>query len=183
MKIFSSTKTSERPQSLEADVEARYHFAAKYCQNKKVLDIGTGIGLGAKYLLHQGAKSVHGVDYSRESIKLASKSLLPNESYSAMEAINIGKLQKKFDVIVAFEIIEHLPVDSVSELFKAIIGCLKKDGILLTSTPNGDNSTMINGKLYNPYHVKEYTKQELGLILKKYFEKSTIYGISESSRL
>ena len=174
---LKSVYTAERPQVLEADAAARYSFAARFCRNKRVLDIGTGLGLGANYLARQGAKSVLGIDYSVEAIRIARKNAPKNAKFITMEIKNLSQLSKKFDVILAFEIIEHLPTQDIDKFSSLVFRLLFQRGRLLVSTPNGENSVRIWGRLYNPYHVQEYTPSQLKNVLKPYFKKSRIWGI------
>lgn len=169
--------TAERPTMLAADALARYYFAKKHCVGKSVLDLGTGFGLGANYLANHGAKEVVGVDYNKEVIREASRLKHKNVSFKALDVLEIDSLQRKFDVVLAFEIIEHLPVSHVGEFVAAMAGCLSPGGILLLTTPNKKNSRSFLGRPYNPYHVKEYTPKELKIIFSKYFSEVRIEGL------
>jgi 2-polyprenyl-3-methyl-5-hydroxy-6-metoxy-1,4-benzoquinol methylase len=51
----------------------RYHFAARWCEGKRVLDVACGEGYGSA-LLARGASRVTGVDISPEAVAHAQKS-------------------------------------------------------------------------------------------------------------
>lgn len=181
MKIINYIKslsvfTAERPRFLEADVLFRYNFAKEYCKDKKVLDIGAGLGIGAQFLANNGADYVLGIDYSFEAIKQAKKLQGKNLEFRKLDALNLAKLDKKFDVALAFEIIEHLPLDQIDKFITQIYQVLKPKGILLLTTPNGLKTKYFLGKPYNPYHIKEYTNGELDRLLRKYFSGVRIQG-------
>jgi SAM-dependent methyltransferase len=85
--------------------------------------------------------------------------------------------EKKFDVILFCEVLEHLTNDPLLALLR-IKNSLKKDGILVLTTPNVNRleniSKMIAGSnVYDPYsgygvygrHNREYNKHELFLLL------------------
>ncbi|GEM_PF-382688 len=169
--------TAERPGSLVADSLARYSFVAKFCVGKKVLDVGTGFGFGAEYIAKNRAKEVLGVDYNKEAIEAATKrKSLKNLSFKVVNAFDLAKIGQKFDVILAFEVIEHLPVDRVGEFLAHIYNSLLPKGRLFLSTPNAAKSTFLWGKPYNPYHTKEYQESELEELLLAFFPRVKIRG-------
>lgn len=172
--IFSA----ERPTSLEADALARYYFARKYCRGRKILDIGTGLGLGARYLSENGALEVLGIDNSIKTIRF-NKTYNDSKTvrFKHLDAVDIWKIKEKYDVVIAFEVIEHLPVERVGKFVMSLPKVLKKNGILLLSTPNGSKTDFLFGRPYNPYHVKEYTEGEIERLLEKYFKNICIKGI------
>jgi SAM-dependent methyltransferase len=69
-----------------------------------------------------------------------------------------------YDMVVSIEVIEHVPAD---DAFVANIAkVLKPGGAFIFTTPNGD--FLPNDS--NPDHVRHYTKQGLGDLLKKHFK-------------
>ena len=157
-------QTVERPHRLEADVAARYTFAKKYCKNKKVLDIGCGFGLGTS-IVGEVATNILGIDYSVEAIKNAKKNKLKNVDFKTLDALKLSKITKKFDVILSFEIIEHLTFSQAQTFIRDMHKLLNKNGILLLTTPNGLLTKFFLGRPHNPYHIKEYKPGELESML------------------
>jgi len=158
----------------------RYQFALPFCREKHVLDAGCGIGYGSIYLARSGAASVTAVDLSPVAIKEASETYhRSNLNFFVADVEKLDQckaLPPRLDAIVNFENIEHLPHP------KEFLGharrlLAKPDGVLLTSTPNGDISELdAAGKPYNPFHVKEFKPGEFVELLKPYFPQVTIYG-------
>jgi SAM-dependent methyltransferase len=158
----------------------RYQFALPHCHGKHVLDAGCGVGYGSMYLARSGAASVTAVDLSPVAIKEAAETYRRsnlNFAVADVEKLDQCKaLPAKLDTIVNFENIEHLPHP------KEFLGharrlLSKPDGVLLTSTPNGDISELDPmGKPYNPFHVKEFKPGEFRELLQPYFSQVTIYG-------
>lgn len=178
-KIVSST--IERPTILEADALVRYNFAKKFCKQKKVLDIGCGVGVGSAYIASHGSNEILGIDYSKSAIRNAKDNpnfkKLDNLKFSVNNALSLNLIKRKFDVILAFEIIEHLPVSQAHLFLKQIHARLNKGGILILSTPNELHTVYFLGKPYNPFHIKEYRAEEITHLLKNHFSKISMYGI------
>jgi len=99
---------------LWAEHVARYAFAARLATNARVLDIGCGTGYGTAELA-QHALSATGIDISDDAIVYAGEHYpLPNARFLAASAVAVPFLPASFDLITAFEVIEHL--NSWSEL-------------------------------------------------------------------
>ncbi len=169
-------KTAERPQEFVADAQARYFFAKIYCRGKSVLDVGCGLGYGARYLRDNGAKNVLGIDYSKESIEIAQSLKRGGLDFKVHDALRLGTFKRKFDVVCAFEILEHLPVQGAQSFIDSIYDILNRNGILLLSTPNGLKTELFFGRPYNAYHVKEYGGYEVSRLLDKKFNQVDIKG-------
>ena len=100
-----------------------------------ILDIGCGGGLLTEPMCRLGAKVI-GIDASLQNIKVAkfhAKQNKLNIKYykSSPETF---KLNKKFDVILNMEIIEH--VEDVNYFIKSSANLLKKNGIMFVATLN-----------------------------------------------
>jgi len=129
MSIFTLKRdTLERPSVFgEGDTLFRYNFASKYIKNKKVLDIGTGYGDGAHYLFIKGAKEVIGIDNSKMAIMEAKKKFPQKKLvFEIMDALQLRFPKNYFDVVVAFEILEHLPTKKHKVFLENIKSVLKK---------------------------------------------------------
>ncbi len=135
--------------------------------SKKVLDVGCGVGTVALYLSSLGA-NVKGVDISSRAIKIANaakKELkLKTIEFSKGE---ITKGNKKFDFVISFEVIEHVPDEK--EFLKRIRSNLKKSGLLVLSTPSKENLLYKMG-FYKNFdkevgHLRRYTQTSLKNVL------------------
>ncbi len=101
----------------------------------KILDIGCGGGLLSEPMSRMGA-NVTGIDASDKNIKIAKlhskKSKLKiNYLCSSPEKL---KIEKKFDVILNMEIVEH--VEDVDFFLKSCSKLLKKNGLMFVATIN-----------------------------------------------
>ena len=80
-----------------------------------------------------------------------------------------------FDIIIAIEVIEHVPNDSafISEIYRV----LKPDGFVYLTTPNGDYIRN-EPPNYNPDHVRHYQREQLADLLNEHFRSVTVtYGV------
>lgn len=154
------------------DSLARYKFAIPYCEQKSVLDIACGDGYGTAMIAHV-AHRVIGVDNSQHAVDHASDiyahtSSMKNVTFRCSDAIQyLQSHPQTFDVITTFETVEHIKdyLAFIHFLFQR----LKKNGILIMSTPDKKFSDMFYGGTINPYHVKEFYAGELLHILQNVF--------------
>lgn len=97
----------------------RYNEACNYIsKNDLVLDVGMGCGYGS-FIMSKFAKEVRGIDDSEEAVEYAKQNWLnSNIKYFSGNALDLIH-DYPFDVIVAFEIIEHIKDDKeLISLFK-----------------------------------------------------------------
>jgi len=153
---------------------AAYEYAQKFAQDKIILDFGCGEGYGAA-LLAKSAEKIVGLDYSTAAIKKAKqKYVLHNIEFICSDLRKINFENESFDMIIAFQLIEHL---AHPEVFIAKAKAwLKKGGIFLLTTPNRRASLV-----QHPYHFREYTQEELREFLKKHFLKVELFGLQYSA--
>ena len=123
----------------------------------RLLEIGCGDGRFLKKL--QNHYSVSGFDISPSAINHASN-LIKNKSLKVLD-IEKGRIIGKYDIILAFDLLEHLkePKKSMLKIKKA----LNKDGIFIFSVPN--NYSFYGGlstRLFNfidKTHVSAYKRK------------------------
>ncbi len=109
----------------------------KYVRGKTVLDLGCGVGTFA-IILGKIGYQVCGVDLSDEAIKKCERN---KRIYHAKNVIffkeDVSKKvfkEKKFDAIIAADIIEHLPEDKLNIVLNNCYSWLKRGGILIIHT-------------------------------------------------
>ena len=87
---------------------ARYAFAARLARGKRVLDAGCGAGYGSAELA-PAALSVIGIDVAPEAVEFARANYqLPNLEFELGSCTALPHAEGAFDLVVAFEVIEHL---------------------------------------------------------------------------
>ncbi len=180
--IIASAHTGERPGRGahfaydEARHLAAYTFARELARDLVVLDAGCGEGFGT-VLLAETARRVTGIDQSRDAIQAARTSFpKPNLDFRRLDVGALAGLDLRFDLVTSFQVFEHL-VDPGSFL-RSVRSVLKPDGMLLLTTPN--RLTTISE---NPYHVREYTADELGGVLRSVFGRVEVRSMMGSAKV
>ncbi|MGY8523760.1 class I SAM-dependent methyltransferase [Paracidovorax citrulli] len=142
---------------LEASIHlARYQLARNYARGRRALDIACGEGYGSAWLKQWGAAEVDGVDVSVEAVEVAKANFggdgVRFHAYDAQRAVELFP-DRKFDLIVSLETIEHLP-DPKRYLLN-LKSLLAEGGILIISCPN-DWWYYPTEQDSNPYHLRKY---------------------------
>jgi len=123
-------------------------------KNIEIADIGCGGGLICEPLAQMGAKMT-GIDASKKNIEVAN--IHAQESglkinYQNIDISDFANKKKKFDVVLALEVVEH--VDNIEEFIKFTTKCLKKDGILLIATLNRTISAYVKAIIGAEYLLR-----------------------------
>jgi 2-polyprenyl-6-hydroxyphenyl methylase/3-demethylubiquinone-9 3-methyltransferase len=119
--------------------KSRFEFFETYVpdwKDIKVLDIGCGGGLACEFLAKRGA-NVSGIDLSFNSIKTAQEHAKKSNlqiDYQCGVAENLPYGESTFDVIVCFDVLEH--VEDWEKVISEIYRVLNKNGIFLFDTIN-----------------------------------------------
>lgn len=152
---------------------ARYEFAKAFVCGKRVLDVACGSGYGTSMLKQAGATYVLGVDVSESAVEYARDHYSKdNVNFAVGTAENLSSYEK-FDAVISFETIEHL---EHPEVFLAEIArVLSPGGILMISTPVREHGTL-RDKPKNPYHIREWSRDEFQGLLREYFQVVDVYG-------
>lgn len=149
-----------------------YEFAQTFIQGKKVLDVGCGNAYGTA-LMAKHASEILGLDYDNETVESnkATYKDIKNLSFRQAAIPPIPFDDSSFDVITAFQFIEH--IEKRNEFLKECLRVLKPGGSLLVTTPNAKKSLA-----RNPFHVHEYTFSEMDEELKSLGASFELKGLN-----
>lgn len=91
----------------------RYEIAAELTSGLRVVDLCCGTGYGAA-ILAERAETIHGVDFDAGTVDLAAATVgretgATFEARDALAFLRADDLAERFDAIVCFEGLEHLP--------------------------------------------------------------------------
>jgi len=158
-----------------------YAFASTFVDNTDhVLDIGCANGHGSLMLLNAGAKTVTGGDINPKAIQYAKTHYRRKGlEFLCLDAANLSFADDCFDVVVASQIIEHLPEAEQRKFLSGCRGVLRNGGRIICSTPNKQVYSISKIKRsLNRSHMKEYCIPEFYDLLSEYFVDVTLYGQS-----
>lgn len=105
----------------------------------KVLEIGCGTGIGAYYLKTKLFPQIEvtAVDSSLDLIKYAQANYsLKGLKFVHLKTGNLPFKKERFDIILSFQVLEHIPAVEAELFFREIKRLLNPKGISLISTPN-----------------------------------------------
>ena len=104
-------------------------------EQPRFLDLGCGPGYILGYLKHLGFQHASGIDLSDEQVEIGRS--LGHDCFVADAFEYLGANVCSFDVIIAFDFVEHFTKEELPDLLKAIHRSLRPGGRLLLQTPNG----------------------------------------------
>jgi SAM-dependent methyltransferase len=141
---------------------------------RRVVDVGSGEGYGAA-LLATTAAEVRGIELDPASVEHARRThRRPNLDFVAGSVLDPASFgDRRFDVAVCFEVLEHLHEQEV--LLENIARALGDEGLLLISTPDREVYSA-PGAPPNPYHVRELTRDEFAGLLGAHFPHVAVWG-------
>jgi len=177
MSIFTTEITSDKIPSdnpLHHRLLSAYVFAEDYIKGD-VMELGCGEGRGINNIL-KNSRSYTAVDKIDEAIKILSGKY-PKEKFVSTSFPPLDTFKtNSFDCVVSFQVIEHIEDDDlfIGEIYRI----LRPGGIALITTPN-IKMTLTR----NPWHIREYTSEELVALASKYFSKIEIKGVSGNKKV
>jgi SAM-dependent methyltransferase len=153
---------------------SRYRFAAQFLASRPglaVLDVASGAGFGLDMLRQAGARPI-GVDYDAAALCEVHHQQ-PRARLLRADATHLPLGDAAVDLVVSFETIEH--VQDAQALVDEIRRVLKPGGRLVLSTPNRAFGPP-ERHTSNPFHIREFTSDELRTLLRSAFDDVRLYG-------
>jgi radical SAM protein with 4Fe4S-binding SPASM domain len=157
----------------------RYILACPLVEGKKVLELGCGSGDGAE-IIAANAREYTGVDIEKHwNQKYSTQD--GNVAFIQADICNLtAEFESKFDVVIAFELVEHLKDPAV--LCSQIRKVLSPNGLAMISTPNFDllsNQGKDSSSPLFKHHIKEYKAGEFEEYLKSFEMEFCIHSLSQ----
>ncbi|HYC86407.1 MAG TPA: class I SAM-dependent methyltransferase [Chryseosolibacter sp.] len=176
-KIFTTEITSETITS-DNPIHQRLfkaYIAAQHYIHGDVLEVGCGEGRGIPLLLAK-ARAFTAVDKIQSAIDELQRRY-PSGRFRSMNIPPLSGLgNDAFDVVVSFQVIEHIREDGL--FLKEIRRVLKPGGTALLTTPNRKMSLT-----RNPWHVREYYANELRALAAGIFSSVDLKGITGNEKV
>lgn len=131
-----------------------------------LLDIGCGSGYGtSKVAKELDIEFVVGIDLSESAIAFASKSYHePNLWFKKMDALALKFPRQFFDVIISFDVLEHLTPREQHRFLVNMLNVMKGNAVCYLGCPNAKVSS--GG---NVHHKHKLSAEELVDLLSEYF--------------
>ncbi|MGD0301705.1 MAG: methyltransferase domain-containing protein [Bryobacteraceae bacterium] len=147
---------------------ARYAFASRFAEGKRVLDAGCGAGYGAAELA-QSALQVTGLDIAPDAVEYARATYpIPNLFFLVSSCIATPFRPNSFELVVAFEVIEHL--QDYRAFLNECARVVTPQGLFIVSSPNKSYYAESRAKTGpNPFHEHEFEADEFVSELSRVF--------------
>ena len=148
-------------------------------KNKKVLDMGCRDGILTRHFIEKN--EVTGLDIDKLALE-ACKNNLNIKTIWADFSLQIPIPTSSFDVVIAGEVIEHLPYPEIT--ISEVSRILKPEGLFIGSVPNSyhlkNRLRVLKGRLidYDQTHLRAYNV----MLLRQYLEKEFVVEELTSSR-
>ena len=139
-------------------------------ESPQILDIGCGDGFMTNQLV-EGRRGVTGIDVSLSGLRFAKALSSSSINYLQADTLKLPFGGGTFDVITAFDTIEHIEKDTsfVCEVRRV----LKQGGLVVITTPNRQR---LFDRRSNK-HWKEYSARELEKLMSQSFNRIEVCGL------
>lgn len=170
---YISTHFGDFNKDIHVSYKSRYYLWRSYLtgflpknQAARILEIGSGMGHNLYELGQMGYKHVVGFDISKECIDFCRKQQLQMVSCRNLNVlINQRKHKKAYDVILIYDLLEHLEPERAHEFLRQIKELLARDGSILISVPNGEFPFNLPMRYVDISHKFLYTSTSLHQLL------------------
>jgi SAM-dependent methyltransferase len=153
--------------SIKNRLTGRHKFSFKLCGNVRglaVLDVGSSFGWFEKFAVAAKAKKMVGIEPERTFYQ--AKKEVPRAIFKQGSALDIPEKTAVFDLVVMFDVIEHIPVGTESIALSEINRILKPGGKFVLST-DFDHPL---SKAFDPawyFGHRHYSEKKLRQLFKK----------------
>ncbi len=150
-------------------------------KGKVLVDVGSSNGLLESKLSNEKLKRIIGVEPSEEGVKIAKRNIKKAEFFLST-ADKLPVKDKTADVVVMFDVIEHVPVNGELAALQECFRVLKKGGTFLLTTPHNnlltnllDPAWYFGHRHYKPADMKELV-ESVGFKVKKLEVRGSIWS-------
>lgn len=178
-------RITNSPLSALTSAESMYWGAVEAIKQKflkrkdiKIVEVGSGLGYLVNGLRHSGYDAI-GVDISKDATDRATQYFGPH--FQTEDIFHFADTYRgEYDCVIMLETIEH--VDNPNSFIEAGLKLLKKDGILILTTPNKDRFTAAPWSIDPPVHFWSFTEKSLTVIAQKFGKRITFIDFTEFTK-
>jgi len=136
----------------------KYYFRAllkKFCldESANILEIGFGNGEFLSFIKELNIPII-GVEKEKRLVEIAKKS-----GFNVFD--NIDLINSKFDTIVLFDVLEHIPQQELLIFLRKLASLLNNFGQIIIRVPNGSSPFGLNNQHGDPTHQTIFTESKL----------------------
>ena len=174
--LFEETERENQffPLETQMIIRDRYDFAASLARDKRVLEVGTGQGLGLSHL-SSVSKSLKCLELSDENLNFLNDKFSDYSEFYKGSAESMPFKSGDFDFIIALAMVYYLSLDA---FLKEANRLLISEGKLLFCTSNKD----VPGFVKAPFTTQYYSIPELRDLLHAAGFKVSFFGAFPSRR-
>ncbi len=130
----------------------------------QILEIGCGMGFALNACKEAGFVHACGIDADVSQVAASQRKGLAVTRVDDSTAY-LSDFTDHYDMVLAFDLIEHLPLDKQITLCAAIHGALKPGGILMATVPNANSSLAARFRYNDLTHHTSFTEVSLEFLL------------------
>ena len=108
-------------------------------KTNRILDIGPGSG-NFEFMFAKKVKEIVAIDYNDEAVDFLKRKIkekkIKNVKVQVGDVRKLGKVQRKFDIIIMVDVIEHLNDKEAKKVIKSFKNILTRTGKVCIVTPN-----------------------------------------------
>jgi 2-polyprenyl-3-methyl-5-hydroxy-6-metoxy-1,4-benzoquinol methylase len=133
---------------------------------RRALDVGCGYGLLLRFLRESGFGTLDGIELDVHLHGIARELLGPSSTIWHGDALAVlAKLTAPYDLVTAYDILEHFDKDAGLQLAEGIRRVLAADGCAVFRTPNMANVLGSYSRCMDLTHQVGFTEQSLTQLL------------------
>jgi 2-polyprenyl-3-methyl-5-hydroxy-6-metoxy-1,4-benzoquinol methylase len=130
-------------------------------RNIRVLDLGCGSGTILHFLIEAGYRNVFGIDTSAEQIAQARELGIGEVEQCDVFSFLQNAEGESYDVVIAFDIIEHLTKPELFELVGEIYRVLTPGGLWIAHAPNAEGVFGARIRYADLTHEQAFTRESI----------------------
>ncbi|NRA06518.1 MAG: class I SAM-dependent methyltransferase [Myxococcales bacterium] len=129
------------------------------------IDLGCGHGVLLYFAQQAGYRQISGVDASAEQVELAKQLGVANVSQGDLWNTLQATDSASQDLVISFDLIEHLPKAELTTLVDGVHRVLRADGRWLITTPNAESPMFGRVRYGDLTHELAFTRGSLSALL------------------